>query len=239
MSLFKKLLLGTAIASALLFTLPSEQAQAASATLSKKFYYENLDGQGWEYHGISGTDPYLVSTSNSEYLAVSYLQFLVDPAVANAQGALSLTIHSVSTDPDTTPGNPPPTGTLSIYRVNDQAVFDAPTGTLSPSPALPIDLDTLLATQPIVDGDNAKPLTFDFSSLISSASLLGDSESYLSFAIVSNVDVGTLWIRAEQNPASINLSVETPAPEPMSAAYMLIGAGALALRRVKRVLGLA
>ena len=70
MSLFKKLLLGTAIASALLFTLPSEQAQAASATLAKKFYYENINGSGWNYHVISGTDPYLVSTSNSEYLAV-------------------------------------------------------------------------------------------------------------------------------------------------------------------------
>lgn len=67
MSLFKKLLLGTAIASALLFTLPSEQAQAASATLTKKFYYENINGSGWNYHVISGTDPYLVEHAKSMF----------------------------------------------------------------------------------------------------------------------------------------------------------------------------
>jgi hypothetical protein len=68
---------------------------------------------------------------------------------------------------------------------------------------------------------------------------LGDSGSYLSFAIVSNVDVGTLWIRAEQNPSTINLTVDTPVPEPMSASYILLGCAAFALRRVKRIFGLA
>lgn len=234
----KKLLLGTVVASTMLFSLPAQEAQAATATLAKKFYYElNVPpspGTIWDYMPIdSSTNPYLTSTSNHDNIAISYLQFQIDEAVTNVEGALGLFLHDVSTSPNNQEG------LLSIYRVDDNAVFNA-SGDLDVSSVgliAPISLGSWLDTITVNDANDNDPVSFDFAPLISSAVVNGSN--YLSFAIVADITGQTEWVQVEQDPTTVTLTVDTPVPEPMSAAYMLVGAGAFALRRIKRLLGLA
>jgi len=229
---FSKIILGALLASTLLLSVPAQEAHAASATLTKKFYYE-LDGAEWEYEAIDPhTNPYLVSESNTNNLAISYIQFLIDPAAVNANGSLGLTLHDVSTSPDSK------NGFLSIYRVNDQAVFDASgdLNTADVGTVAPLALGTLLSTLAIDDTNDNDTLLFNFAHLVNSAPI--GSNQYLSFAIVADINTAT-WIRAEQDPNTVHLSVTTPAPEPMSVSYMLIGCCAFLLRRIKSLFGLA
>lgn len=238
MSLFKKLLLGTAIASALLFTLPAEQAQAATVTLDKSFYYEASNGgSNWLYWDNKA---YLRSEHNSENLAISFVQFLIDSSSVYAnsakpiQGQLGILLKDVIPSPLGAGGN------LSIYRVNDLLVQNASSDIARDSlnSESPISLNTLLATNPIQESDENQDLLFNFSQLVNPSEINGNY--YLSFAIVADVIGITTNIEAQFYPQDVSLTVDTPpVPEPMSAAYMLIGAGALVLRKARKLLGIA
>ncbi len=227
-----KTILGALFAAVLLFNATGQEANAASATLSKKFYYQlNNSKDRWDYWTIDPhSNPYLVSTSNAENIAISYLQFLIDPAVTDATASLDLFLHDVSTSPNNN------SGFLTIWRVNDQSVFDASSDKLvsDVGTIAPISLGTALKTLSIDDSNDNDSLVFDFEQLVSSSLVSG--AQYLSFAIVADLDTAT-WIRAEQSPDLVNLSF--PVPEPMSASYILLGTLAFAFRRVKNaVLGM-
>ena len=238
----KKLILGTIFASLLLFVAPAQQADASSITLSpptKEFYYTlvdvDVDGS-MDYWQRSLPNPYLKSQSgafNNEL--ISYMQFAItDPLSIFADpnqkstGSLSLFLKDVAPDPALTG-----TGTLSIYRVNDEAVNNPLNQVIYTGQEAPIALGQLLST---INVDNSsfddQVLTFVFDKLIQST--LVNGIPYLSFAIVANVDPGTDSILTLQYAKSTSLLV-TPIPEPMSLTYILLGCCAMLFRRIKKI----
>jgi len=246
MSSFKKTLLGAVLASTLLFTLPAQEAKAGSITLTppaSEFYYTltDFDQNGtMDYWQKTSPDPYLQSQDNTiPNEKISYMQFAItdptsifaDPSTM-ADGHLSLFLKDVAPDPALTG-----TGTLSIYRVDDSAVYNAANQVAYSGQFTPIALGNLLSTKSV---DNStwddQTLVFDFIQQIHSTMVAGTP--YLSFAIVANADPGTDSILSLQYAQSTSLLV-TPAPEPMSISYILLGCCAFVLRRVKRVFGLA
>jgi len=230
----KKLALGVLFASMILISLPSQEAKASVVSFSppsKEFYYMQPYGSdSWFYT----ENPAFDESGHLEDAerAITYLSFDVtgsvfeDPSYSSL-GNLVLSIHDVVTA--TAGAN----GLVNLHRVNDQAVFNAGPGVVTSGVGIaPISLGQYLGQGIVSDlMEDGDVLNIAIINAISSG--LANGTPYLSFAVTGNDNSMTYF-----NTDSASFTT-TPAPEPMSLTYILLGCGAFAIRRIKNLLGIA
>ncbi len=236
---FKKLFLGALFTAILLLAAPVQEAQAAGVTLtspSKQFFYGK--NSEWFYYPPLGGTQLFSSNTQGVNENISYIQFDVtntifgNPSV-KVNASLSMFLNSVGVITDGAPSNDDEV-TLSVYRVNDEAVYNASGHIPNTGQNAPIALDELLATNTYRAFVNEE-ITFDFTEQINST--IVEDSSYVSFAIVAGVvDATTNFTTGLAGSQSLFM---TPVPEPMSLSYMLLGCLVFAFRRIKKtVLGI-
>jgi hypothetical protein len=229
---FKKLILGALLASALLVSIPSQEAKAATIEFSppaKEFYFlQPFGSDSWFYTENPEFDEagHLVNAER----AITYLSFDVSGSVFenpsySSLGNLVLSIHDVVTSSYGADSQ------VDLYRVNDQDVYDA-----GPAPDTrntgegvpPIDLGAHLGQGTVNDlMEDGDIINIAIQNAISSG--LANGNPYLSFAITGADNSLTYLNTSEGSFTSI------PAPEPMPISYILLGCCAFLLRKVKHI----
>lgn len=256
MNKFTKTLFGAALAATMLFSVPAAQeAQAGGVSFSPpatEFFFDRTgDAPTFTTWTAKFIDP-IAAIDKLEtrgrlvgdtqvYTQVTYMSFDVsgsffaDPLVKGS-GALSLFIDDVSILPPVDALGDPLVGgpfdsNLHLYRVDDASVLGvSPGDDVASGDAFPIALGDKLDSIYVDDSFDNDTATFEFDKFVSSGLVSGTP--YLSFAIVADNNLSLLL----PDQASV---LVTPAPEPMSASYILLGSLAFAFRRIKSMLGLA